>query len=203
MLSDVSHSGLEGTILICPDEWKLLGSWWLNLVDSNCSHLLDVVEWNDGKKTFVFSLTQDIRHLHFYFCCGIKENLKCFSDDSVLFFTAQELFFHRYLGLILSSWFECTLHNSGGWRISSIKFLSCHVHSFIVVELSVKWILDPSPGQAWRGKVVRNDPSPGKWLSVNNRTKTNSFFFRDFKASSLVRKNKSCAYEWVQMTALI
>ena len=128
---------------------------------------------------------------------------KCFSDDSVLFFTAQELFFHRYLGLILSSWFECTLHNSGGWRISSIKFLSCHVHSFIVVELSVKWILDPSPGQAWRRKVVRNDPSPGKWLSVNNRTKTNSFFFRDFKASSLVRKNKSCAYEWVQMTALI
>lgn len=128
---------------------------------------------------------------------------KCFSDDSVLFFTAQELFFHGYLGLILSSWFECTLHNSGGWRISSIKFLSCHVHSFIVVELSVKWILDPSPGQAWRRKVVRNDPSPGKWLSVNNRTKTNSFFFRDFKASSLVRKNKSCAYEWVQVTALI
>lgn len=96
---------------------------------------------------------------------------------------------------------RCTTLEDGGFQVSN--FWAVMFIVFIVVELSVKWILDPSPGQAWRGKVVRNDPSPGKWLLVNNRTKTNSFFFRDFKASSLVRKNKSCAYEWVQMTALI
>lgn len=67
--------------------------------------------------------------------------------------------------------------------------------SFIVVELPVKQILDPSPGQARRGKVVSIDPSPGKWLLVNNRTKTNSVFFKDFKVSCLMRKNKFCAYE--------
>lgn len=57
-VSDVSHTGLEGIILSSLDEWKLLGSWWLNLADSNCGHLLGVVEWNDGKKTIAFgSLT--------------------------------------------------------------------------------------------------------------------------------------------------